>query len=81
MPTTLGRLDHWLDAFLDYATTKRALFHELVDAIGRDSELLTHSRAVIDARPSRCSARPRTPAWSAPTSRSATSSGWSAAAR
>jgi AcrR family transcriptional regulator len=38
----------WMDLFVDYATTKRALFHELVDAIGRDSELLTHSRAVIE---------------------------------
>jgi AcrR family transcriptional regulator len=38
----------WMDLFVDYATTKRALFHELVDAIGRDSELLTHSRGVIE---------------------------------
>jgi len=41
-------LNTWLDLFVDYATTKRALFHELVDAIGRDSELLTHSRGVIE---------------------------------
>jgi AcrR family transcriptional regulator len=41
-------LDHWLDLFIDYATTKRALFHELVEAIGKDSELLTHSRGVIE---------------------------------
>ena len=40
-------LDTWLDLFVDYATTKRALFHELVDAIGRDTELLTHTRGVI----------------------------------
>ena len=37
-----------MDLFVDYATTKRALFQELVDAIGRDSALLTHSRAVIE---------------------------------
>ena len=46
-------LDTWLDLFVDYATTKRALFHELVDAIGRDSELLTHSRGVIESSASR----------------------------
>jgi len=46
-------LDTWLDLFVDYATTKRALFHELVDAIGRDSELLTHSRGVIENSASR----------------------------
>jgi AcrR family transcriptional regulator len=38
----------WLKLFLSYASTKRALFHELVDAVGKDSELLTHSRAVIE---------------------------------
>ena len=32
---------------LDYAATKRALFQELVDAAGRDSELLTHSRETV----------------------------------
>ncbi len=37
----------WVDGFLAYASTKRALFAELVDAIGRDSELLTYSRSVI----------------------------------
>jgi AcrR family transcriptional regulator len=36
-----------LNDFVDYAATKRALFQELVDAVGRDSELLTHSRQVI----------------------------------
>ena len=41
-------LDDWLDLFVDYATTKRALFHELVEAVGKDSELLTHSRGVIE---------------------------------
>jgi AcrR family transcriptional regulator len=37
----------WVDGFLVYASTKRALFQELVDAVGRDSDLLTHSRSVI----------------------------------
>jgi AcrR family transcriptional regulator len=40
-------LAQFLHDFVDYAATKRALFQELVDAVGRDSELLTHSRAVI----------------------------------
>ncbi|MPZ93956.1 MAG: TetR family transcriptional regulator [Propionibacteriales bacterium] len=40
-------LEGWLTEFIGYATTKRALFHELVDAVGRDSELLTYSRQVI----------------------------------
>jgi AcrR family transcriptional regulator len=39
----------WLDMFLSYAATKRALFHELIEVAGRDSELLTHSRQVIEA--------------------------------
>jgi AcrR family transcriptional regulator len=39
----------WLDLFLGYAATKRALFHEVVEVAGRDSELLTHSREVIQA--------------------------------
>ena len=38
----------WLEMFLSYAATKRALFHELIEVAGRDSELLTHSRAVIE---------------------------------
>lgn len=42
-------VEGWVDNFLDYALTKRALFHELVDAIGRDSDLLTYSRSVITA--------------------------------
>jgi len=37
----------WLRLFLSYATTKRSLFHELIAEIGRDSDLLTHSREVI----------------------------------
>ena len=53
--TILDSADPWdglaefLHDFVDYATTKRALFQELVDAVGRDSELLTHSRAVIES--------------------------------
>jgi len=38
----------WVEALLAYASTKRALFAELVEAIGRDSELLTYSRSVIN---------------------------------
>ena len=41
-------LEHWVWALLDYAATKRALFQELVDAVGRDSELLTHSRQAVN---------------------------------
>jgi AcrR family transcriptional regulator len=41
-------LELWLEAFVDYAATKRHIFQELVDAIGRDSELLTHSRQVMN---------------------------------
>jgi AcrR family transcriptional regulator len=40
-------LERWLSSFIDYAATKRALLQELVEAVGRDSELLTHSRQVI----------------------------------
>jgi AcrR family transcriptional regulator len=40
-------LELWLEAFVDYAATKRHIFHELVEAVGRESELMTHSRAVI----------------------------------
>jgi AcrR family transcriptional regulator len=47
----------WLDMFLSYAATKRALFHELIEVAGRDSELLTHSRAVIEASGSAVLAR------------------------
>ncbi|MDN5797334.1 MAG: TetR/AcrR family transcriptional regulator [Intrasporangium sp.] len=37
----------WSDLLLDYAATKRALFHALADAVETDSELLTHSRRVV----------------------------------
>lgn len=40
-------VESWVHAFMDYASTKRALFAELVEAVGRDSELLTYSRSVI----------------------------------
>ncbi|GAB3071628.1 TetR/AcrR family transcriptional regulator [Pedococcus soli] len=41
-------LEKWVWALLDYVATKRALFQELVDAVGRDSELLTHSRQAVN---------------------------------
>ncbi|MFL6158210.1 MAG: TetR/AcrR family transcriptional regulator [Marmoricola sp.] len=40
-------LQLWLVAFVDYAATKRHIVTELVDAIGRESDLMTHSREVI----------------------------------
>ncbi len=40
-------LDRWLHLVVGYVATKRVLFQELVDAIGKDSELLTHSREVL----------------------------------
>jgi AcrR family transcriptional regulator len=45
--TPVDALELWLEAFVDYAATKRHIFHELVEAVGRESELMTHSRAVI----------------------------------
>ncbi len=45
--TPAEALELWLEAFVDYAATKRHIFHELVEAVGRESELMTHSRAVI----------------------------------
>jgi AcrR family transcriptional regulator len=41
-------VEGWVNAFLGYAATKRALFTELVEAVGRDSALLTYSRSVIN---------------------------------
>ena len=38
----------WLELFVASAASKRAIFAELVAAVGRDSELLTHSRAVLN---------------------------------
>jgi AcrR family transcriptional regulator len=40
-------LELWLVAFVDYAATKKHIFTELVEAVGRESELMTHSRAII----------------------------------
>jgi AcrR family transcriptional regulator len=45
--TPLEALALWLEAFVDYAATKRHIFTELVEAVGRESDLMTHSRAVI----------------------------------
>jgi AcrR family transcriptional regulator len=41
-------LEKWVWVLLDYVATKRALFQALVDAVGRDSELLTHSRQAVN---------------------------------
>jgi len=45
--TPVEALELWLVAFVDYAATKRHIFAELVEAMGRESALMTHSRAVI----------------------------------
>jgi AcrR family transcriptional regulator len=45
----LEALERWLAVFIDYAATKKHIFHELVEATGRDSELMTHSRATMSA--------------------------------
>lgn len=45
--TPVEALELWLVAFVDYAATKRHIFTELVEAVGRESALMTHSRAVI----------------------------------
>ncbi|HEX2895175.1 MAG TPA: helix-turn-helix domain-containing protein [Marmoricola sp.] len=42
-------LELWLEVFIDYAATKKHIFHELIEATGRDSALMTHSRAVMTA--------------------------------
>jgi AcrR family transcriptional regulator len=42
-------LERGVRLFIDYAATKRALFQVLVDAVGRDSQLITHSRQVISS--------------------------------
>jgi AcrR family transcriptional regulator len=41
-------LADWLRLFIEFAATKRAIFSELIEAIGRDSALITHSRAVLN---------------------------------
>jgi hypothetical protein len=35
--------------FIDYAATKKHILHEVIEATGRDSELMTHSRATMTA--------------------------------
>jgi AcrR family transcriptional regulator len=47
--TPVEALELWLEVFVDYAATKRHIFQELIEATGRDSELMTHSRAVMNA--------------------------------
>src|SRR3954447_26156059 len=46
--TPVEALELWLQVFVDYAATKRHIFHELIEAAGRDSELMTHSRSVMN---------------------------------
>lgn len=46
--TAWDALAGWLEVFIDFAATKRAIFTELVDAIGKDSALITHSRGVLN---------------------------------
>lgn len=41
-------LADWLGLFIEFAATKRAIFSELIDAIGKDSALITHSRGVLN---------------------------------
>jgi len=45
--TPVEALELWLIAFVDYAATKKHIFTELVEAVGRESELMTHSREII----------------------------------
>src|SRR3954447_20254252 len=45
--TPAEALELWLEVFVDYAATKKHIFHELIEATGRDSELMTHSRSVM----------------------------------
>lgn len=40
-------LETWLSEFSSYAATKRMLFQEIVSVAGRETEVFTHSRAVI----------------------------------
>ena len=37
----------WLEAFSNYAATKRVLLHEILNVAGRDAAILSHSRIVI----------------------------------
>ncbi len=45
--TPWDALAGWLEVFIAFASTKRAIFSELIEAIGRDSALVTHSRQVL----------------------------------
>jgi AcrR family transcriptional regulator len=47
--TPIEALELWLEVFVDYAATKRHIFHELIEAAGRDSDLMTHSRSVMNS--------------------------------
>jgi len=40
-------IETWAGLFVDYAASKRALFHELIDSLGRDSELFSYTRPLI----------------------------------
>ncbi len=40
-------LASWLELFVSSATQKRAVFTELVATVGRDSDLITHSKASL----------------------------------
>lgn len=40
-------VEGWAARFVEYASTKGALFHELIDALGRDSELFSYTRPII----------------------------------
>lgn len=37
----------WLGQFVEYALTKHALFRELIDTFGKDSEFMSYCRDVI----------------------------------
>src|SRR3954453_17043625 len=45
--TPVEALELWLEVFVDYAATKKQIFHELIEATGRGSELMIHSRSVM----------------------------------
>lgn len=40
-------LASWLTRYVRYAATKRSLFQELAEAVGKDSDLITYSRRAI----------------------------------
>jgi len=55
--TPVEALELWLEVFVDYAATKKHIFHELIEATGRDSELMTHSRSVMSSTAQRMVSR------------------------